>query len=62
MPLIFETEGATRGSAAIVRISDSKSPMPASSIDVGALKPGEGREFAREAESENMLLNHSQDD
>lgn len=62
MSLAFEAEGVTRGSVAVARILDSKGRMPASSIDVDALKPGEVKEFAREAESENMVLNlnHSQ--
>lgn len=60
--LTFETEGAARGSVAIAWNVGSKNSIHASSIDVGALKPGEAREFAREAENENMLLNlaHSQ--
>ncbi|KAF6220671.1 hypothetical protein HO133_003104 [Letharia lupina] len=63
MSLTFETEGAVQGSVAIARILDRKTPMPANSIDVDALKPGEVKEFAREADGENVVLNlnHSQD-
>ena len=62
MSLTFETEGTTRGSVAIVRILDSRNPIPASSIDLDALEPGEVKELAREADSENVVfnLNHSQ--
>lgn len=62
MCLIFETEGATRGSVAIARILDSKNPIPANLIDVDALKADEVKEFTRDVESENMVLNlyHSQ--
>ena len=55
--LIFETEGATRASVAIARILDSRDLIPASSTDLDALEPGEVREFAREADSENIVLN-----
>lgn len=63
MSLTFETEGAVQGSVAIARILDRQTPMPANSIDVDALKPGEVKEFAREADGENVVLNlnHSQD-
>lgn len=62
MSLIFETEGAARGSVVVARILDSGNPIPASSIDLDALEPNEVSEFAREADSENMVLNlnHSQ--
>lgn len=55
--LIFETEGATRGSVAIARIVDSRDLILASSFDLDALEPGEVKEFAREADSENIVLN-----
>lgn len=62
LSLTFETEGTTRGGVSIARMLDSKSSMPASSIDLDALEPGEIKEFVREAVSENMVLNlsHSQ--
>ena len=62
MSLTFETEGAIRGSVAIARTLDNKNPMPASAIDIDALKPSEVQKFAREAETANMVLNlnHSQ--
>ena len=57
--LTFETEGATRGSVAIARILDSKNLRPTRFIDLDALKPGEVKEFVREADSENVVLNLS---
>lgn len=60
--LIFETEGAARGSVAVARILDSGNLIPASSIDLDALEPNKVSEFAREADSESIVLNlnHSQ--
>ena len=55
--LIFETEGATRGSVAIARILDSRDLILASSIDLDTLEPGEVKKFAREADSGNIVLN-----
>lgn len=58
----FETEGATRGSVAIARILNTKNLTAASSVDIDALKPGDVKEFARELESETLVLSlhHSQ--
>ena len=55
--LTFEAEGTARGSVAITRISDTdNNPNPANAINVDALKAGEVREFAREVDSENIVL------
>ena len=54
--LTFETEGATRGSVAMARIFDNKTPTSASSVDIDALKPGEVKEFARQPDQENLIL------
>ena len=52
----FETEGAARGGVAIARTVDGKGPMPATSIDMGALDPGEVRKFAREPGRDHVVL------